>query len=101
MASLQRCQLFATAETQYAIRSEGAFEYQYANDLGWYGGPGAYLIRSDDSTLSLQAIVSGDTKGKDTAPGWVTQAKPVFTSARRLISPGAMKSVPSWARIYR
>src|SRR6185436_19050781 len=27
--------LFATAGGQYAIRSEGDFEYQYANDLTW------------------------------------------------------------------
>ncbi|HLX68961.1 MAG TPA: hypothetical protein VKV04_04960 [Verrucomicrobiae bacterium] len=74
--SLRWCRFFATAETRYSIRSEGAFDYQYANDLSWYGGPGAYLVRSDDSTLSLQAIVSGDTKGKDTAPA-VQHGSPV------------------------
>lgn len=67
--SLRWCRLFATAETQYTIRSRGAFEYQYANDLSWYGGPGAFLAHSDDYTLSLQAIVSGDTKGQDTIQG--------------------------------
>lgn len=64
--SLRWRRFFATAKTEYAIRSEGAFDYQYANDLSWYGGPGAYLIRGDNSTLSLQAVVSGDTKGNDT-----------------------------------
>lgn len=63
---LRRNRLFLTAETQYAIRSEGDFNYQYANNLSWYGGPGIYLLTKDDYSLSVQAIVSGDSKGKDT-----------------------------------
>jgi hypothetical protein len=61
--------LFATASLQYAIRSEGDFQHQYANDLTWFGGPGAYLALNDQYTLSLQAVVSGETKGKDTFGG--------------------------------
>ena len=61
--------LFGTANVQYAIRSEGDFEHQYANDLMWFGGPGAYLALQDDYTVSLQAVVSGETKGKDTFAG--------------------------------
>jgi hypothetical protein len=60
---------FATASVQYAIRSEGDFHHQYANDLSWFGGPGAYAILNDDYTLSIQAVVSGETKGKDTFSG--------------------------------
>jgi hypothetical protein len=61
--------LFGTANLQYAIRSEGDFQHQYANDLTWLGGPGAYLVLNHNYTLSLQAIVSGETKGKDTFAG--------------------------------
>jgi len=61
--------LFATANVQYAIRSEGDFEHQYANDLTWFGGPGVYLALQHKYTLSLQAVVSGETKGKDTFAG--------------------------------
>ena len=61
--------MFATANVQYAIRSEGDFEHQYANDLTWFGGPGAYLAMNHSYTLSLQALVSGETKGKDTFGG--------------------------------
>jgi opacity protein-like surface antigen len=64
--------LYLTAGTQYAIRSEGDFGYQYANDLSWSGGPGVYLALKDDYTLSLQAIVSGETKGEDTRHGIAT-----------------------------
>jgi len=61
--------LFATANVQYAIRSEGDFQHQYANDLTWMGGPGIYLAMNHQYTLSLQAVVSGETKGKDTFAG--------------------------------
>jgi len=60
---------FLTANVQYAIRSEGSFEHQYANDLSWSGGPGVYLALKDDYTLSLQAIVSGEYKREDTIHG--------------------------------
>jgi hypothetical protein len=63
---LRRKKFFLTAGTQYAIRSEGEFGYQYANDLGWSGGPGVYLALKDEYTLSLQAIVSGEYKKEDT-----------------------------------
>jgi len=61
--------MFGTVNVQYAIRSEGDFEHQYANDLTWFGGPGLYLAMNHRYTLSLQAVVSGETKGKDTFAG--------------------------------
>ena len=67
---LLRCKkFFLTAGTQYSIRSEGDFDYQYANELSWSGGPGVFLALKDNYTLSLQAIVSGETKGQDTVSG--------------------------------
>lgn len=63
---LRHDRFFLTAEAQYAIRSEGDFNYQFANDVSWYGGPGVYVLMKDDYSLSVQAIVSGDSKGKDT-----------------------------------
>jgi hypothetical protein len=60
---------FFTANLQYGIRGEGDFEHQYANDLTWAGGPGVYLALTDDYTLALQGIVSGEYKGPDTFAG--------------------------------
>jgi hypothetical protein len=57
---------------QYAIRSSGAFDYQYANDWTWNGGPGVYLFLDERHTLTLQAVVSGESKGADTAQGVAT-----------------------------
>jgi hypothetical protein len=61
--------VFGTLDVQYAIRSEGDFQHRYANDLTWAGGPGVYLALKDDYSLTLQAVVSGETKGKDTFGG--------------------------------
>ena len=60
---------FLTASVQYAIRSEGDFEHQYANDLTWFGGPGVYLGLTHEYTVAFQVVVSGETKGKDTFSG--------------------------------
>lgn len=61
--------LFMTANLQYAIRSEGSFQHRYANDLTWSGGPGAYLVMNHQCTLAVQAVISGETKGKDKFSG--------------------------------
>ena len=61
--------LFLTGTMQYAVRTEGDFGYQFANDWIWYGGPGVYLMLGDKSTLALQAVVSGESKGQDTING--------------------------------
>jgi hypothetical protein len=61
--------LFIGASVQYTIRTEGDYNYQFANDLTWSGGPGVLLALKDDYTISLQANCTGETKGKDTFDG--------------------------------
>ncbi len=61
--------IFLTGSMQYAVRSEGDFGYQFANDWTWIGGPGVYLLLGHEHTLSLQAAVSGESKGQDTLNG--------------------------------
>lgn len=60
---------FLSATVQYAIRSEGDFGYQFANDLTWNGGPGYFLVMDHRWTLALQAVVSGENKARDTFQG--------------------------------
>lgn len=60
---------FLTANAQYTIRSTGDFDYHYANDLTWSGGPGIYLLLNDNFTTSLQLVVSGEHKNRDTFRG--------------------------------
>jgi hypothetical protein len=61
--------VFLAGAMQYAIRTEGDYGYQFANDWTWFGGPGVFLLLGDKHTLSLQAVVSGESKGQDTLPG--------------------------------
>lgn len=60
---------FGTAQVQYAIRSTGDYDYRFANDLTWFGGPGYYFMLRDEFTLGLQAVVSGEYKGLDEFQG--------------------------------
>jgi hypothetical protein len=61
--------LYLSVAGQYAIRSEGDFDYRYANDLTWSGGPGVFVLLTHAYTLGLQALVAGETKGKDRQQG--------------------------------
>ncbi len=57
--------VFLTGDVQYAIRSEGSFDYRFANDFSFSAGPGVYLLDEPNYTLAIHGIVSGETKGKD------------------------------------
>jgi hypothetical protein len=61
--------LFVTTAAQWAIRTEGAFDYRYADDLTWSGGPGGFVLLDHERALALQALFSGETKGEDTLGG--------------------------------
>jgi hypothetical protein len=56
---------FVTANVQYAIRTHGSFDYKYANDLIWYGGPGYYFAAKQNYSFGLQALLTGEYKGED------------------------------------
>jgi hypothetical protein len=60
---------FASAAVQYLLRTEGDFQYEYANDLIWSGGPGAFLLLSHDYSLGAQIAITGESKGNDSRAG--------------------------------
>jgi hypothetical protein len=60
---------YISADVQYMIRSTGAFDYRYANDLTWSGGPGYFAVLNEQWTLGVQALVSGEHKGLDEFQG--------------------------------
>jgi hypothetical protein len=70
---------FLAAQVHYAIRSTGDYDYRFANDLMWSGGPGAFLLLREKYTLALQINVSGEYKGLDTFQG--TQAEDTGTTS--------------------
>ncbi|MFN8389381.1 MAG: hypothetical protein U0136_03740 [Bdellovibrionota bacterium] len=61
--------LFGVVDVQYAIRTEGDFDYRYQNDLAWSLGAGAYLLTEHEATISLKANLSGEYKGMDIFDG--------------------------------
>jgi hypothetical protein len=56
---------FLTGNVQYAIRGRGDFDYKYANDLIWAGGPGYYIATKQTYSIGLQALLFGEYKGED------------------------------------
>ena len=60
---------YATALIQYFVRTEGAFDYTFANELIVQGGPGYFLWLSHRAALGLQGLLTLDTKGTDSQAG--------------------------------
>jgi hypothetical protein len=56
---------FFQADTQYAIRSTGSYDYRYANALSYSGGPGYLCVNRGATRFGLQAVASGEVKGRD------------------------------------
>ncbi len=54
---------------QYFVRTEGSYDYTFANETILSGGPGLFLLTRHDSTLGLQSQFTLDTKGTDTLRG--------------------------------
>lgn len=67
--SLRYKSFFVLADTQFALRSAGAHQYHFANDLSWSGGPGYYFVRSRKAIVGLQLVCSGEHKGLDRFQG--------------------------------
>ncbi|GIW43405.1 MAG: hypothetical protein KatS3mg077_0687 [Candidatus Binatia bacterium] len=60
---------YGTAMVQYFVRTEGSFDYTFANETIVSAGPGLFLLTRHDTTLGLQALLTVDTKGTDTLRG--------------------------------
>jgi hypothetical protein len=61
--------LFLTGAVQYLLRTEGDFDYEFANDLMWSGGPGEFVLLTHQYTVGIQAELTGESKGNDTVNG--------------------------------
>lgn len=61
--------LFALASVQYAVRGNGDYSYEYANDLNWQVGTGVYVLASGPWTASAGFVTSGLNKGRDHQQG--------------------------------
>lgn len=63
--------LYWTSALQYTVRTRGAFDYRYANELIASAGPGFFVLAGHDHTFGLGASLVTETKGKDEIDGKV------------------------------
>jgi hypothetical protein len=66
---LRSQRFFFTASAQYAIRTTGDFDYRFADDLTWFGGPGFFVALEEEYTVAFALNVSGEYKARDTFRG--------------------------------
>lgn len=64
-----RDRLYWTTALQYTLRTRGAFDYEYADELIVNAGPGFFVLAGHDRTLGLGANLAAETKGKDNIDG--------------------------------
>jgi hypothetical protein len=91
LTSLRYKNVFLETNVQFTLRGDGAHQYHFANDLGWTGGPGYYLIRKRDTILGLQFEISGEHKDVDRfrgKPAADTGINSVFLGPRIVASRG-------------
>jgi hypothetical protein len=89
--SLRYRNFFFQADAQFALRGEGDFGYEPANDISWSGGPGYYFLRNAYAIIGLQSVVSGEHKGLDRFQGQAmedTGITSVFLGPRLIASIG-------------
>lgn len=62
-----RLQMFGSA--QYTIRTEGAADYQFANDLAWSVSPGWLFLLGEEESIACSLVFSGENKTGDHVNG--------------------------------
>jgi hypothetical protein len=93
--SLRYKSFFFEADTQFTWRGDGAYDYNFANDISWSGGPGYYFVRTPQTIVGLQLACSGEHKGTDTfrgEPAADTGITSVFLGPRLLVSRGKLSA---------
>lgn len=55
--------------TQYTLRTEGDFNYEFADDFQWNAGPGYFFALDDAYTFAARLSMTGEHKGKDRSDG--------------------------------
>lgn len=90
-SSLRYKNLFFEANMQFTLRGDGAYGYDFANDLTWNAGPGYYFIRQRDTIVGVQFAVSGEHKDIDRFRGTAaedTGITSIFVGPRLIASRG-------------
>ncbi len=92
---------FVHVDAQYLFRTEGDFDYRYANDLLWSVSPGVYLLSDHDTTVSLAVDLSGEYKREDSIDGADlddTAIRSIFVGPEVRLSHGAWRGSLVWEK---
>ena len=90
--------VFFQANAQYTVRTTGAYDYRYANDVSFDVGPGYFFLQGTrlgalgPVTLGAQFVVNGEHKNRDTFRGETeedTGATALYVGPRLLAGVGA------------
>lgn len=54
---------------QYTFKTEGSFNYKFADDIIFYAAPGVNVLSSEEFSMSLHYMMSGEFKNADTLSG--------------------------------
>jgi hypothetical protein len=66
---MQWKRFFVTAGIEGVARTTGAYGYRYADEMGFRGSLGGFLVDRDDFNLALSAQCTGSSKGQDVFQG--------------------------------
>lgn len=89
---------FFQASAQYTVRTTGAYDYRYANDVSFDAGPGCFFLQDREFgrfgavTVGAQFVVSGEHKNRDTFRGEIaedTGATALYVGPRVLVGVGS------------
>lgn len=61
--------LLLSGYAQYAIRTEGDFNYEFADDFLWAVAPGYFINLGHDHSVAAKLALSGESKNKDRLDG--------------------------------
>lgn len=64
-------------QVQYTLRTEGDYDYEFADDFVFTTGPGVFLYNQHPYNFAVRAALSGEFKGKDNFAGEVVQGSQV------------------------
>jgi len=89
--SVRYKKFFLETNVQFTLRGDGDFQYHFANDLVWSGGPGYYFVRNAETIAGLQFELSGEHKDLDRFRGKAepdTGITSLFLGPRIVVSHG-------------
>jgi len=66
---LRKDRYFVDGDVQYALRTEGDYDFEFGDEVAWSVGTGVYLYLEHETSWALRAKLSGESKQGDELQG--------------------------------